>query len=141
MTRVLYHFTCDHGREALGKTGLVKPPAQWAPEAAKKYPEGWGWLGEVCWFTDLARPDAIALGLTSATLGCDRTRWRYRVTDDTGIKPWAVAARSLPRTAWQLTIGDYLPGRWWLAWGPVPVQLDPAPGMTKPPPPKRGRAS
>lgn len=121
----LYHFTCTCGRDAIGPTGVVLPIAHHTPEAVKRCPPDWRWMTEVCWFTDMARPDPVALGLTKRTIGCDRTEYRYRVTDPGGVQPWRTAARELPRNAWRLTRGDHLPGRWWVAHGPVPVVLDP----------------
>jgi hypothetical protein len=99
-----------------------------SPEAAAKLPDEWEWLAEVSWFTDMAHPDRIGLGLTSAVQSCDRTAFRYRVTDPGLLLPWAVACHLLPRAAWRLTVGDHSPGRWWVAWEPVPVVLHQAVG-------------
>jgi hypothetical protein len=125
MATQLYHFTCDHGRQALGAVGQVTPLAVWNPAAASKLPDAWVWVSGFCWFTDMAWPDPVALGLTSSTLVCDRTRWRYLVTDDANVKPYIQVARNwLPPQAWKLTIGDHQPGRWWLSRVPVPVVVD-----------------
>lgn len=119
----LFHYTCDHGRAAIGPSGFVVPIRVHSPEAAARLPVELAWMGEVSWFTDMAVPDRIALGLTSAMQPCDRTAFRYRVTDAAECLPWSVAYRLLPRDAWRLTVGDHLPGRWWVAWEPVPVEL------------------
>lgn len=119
----LYHYTCDCGRRAIGDPGLVLPIGLHSPEAAARVPDEWAWLVELCWFTTQAQPDAVALGLTKETIACDRTRWRYRVTDPTGVEPWTTAARTLPRNAYKLTLGDHRPGLWWIARGPVPVEM------------------
>lgn len=120
----LYHYTCHCGRQGIGNTGLAKPMRMHSPDAVARCPEEWRWLTELVWFTSQVRPDAVALGLTRETIQCDRTRWRYRVTDATGVRPWKAVARDLPRNAWQLTVGDHRPGLWWVADRPVPVVLD-----------------
>lgn len=123
----LFHYTCDHGRDAIGTEGFIAPPRIHSPEVAERYPEELAWLADVVWLTNQPHPDPIALGLTSEILDCDRTRWRYRVTDSMGCESYMLAARSwLPRSAWQLTVGDHRPGLWWVARGWVPVELDPA---------------
>jgi hypothetical protein len=124
MTRALFHYTCDHGRAALGRAGFAVPIRTHSPTAAAQLPEELAWMAELVWFTDQRHPDPVALGLTRATIDCDRTRFRYRVTDPAGIDPWLTVTRSLPRAAWKLTQGDARPGQGWVARGPVPVELD-----------------
>ena len=63
----LYHYTCDHGRQLIGMRGKLKP---------NRHP----WLTRpLLWLTDLDHANIQALGLTSLTLDCDRTAWRYRI--------------------------------------------------------------
>jgi hypothetical protein len=105
---VLYHYTCEHGRA--GIDGLLVPG-----------PDGFIWL------TDMAYPNRDALGLTMNYTRCDRTRYRYRVTDNSGAVPWTTVRRSA-RPAWREWIEEapgVRPRHWWIAIDPVPVVLDP----------------
>jgi hypothetical protein len=124
----LFHYTCEHGRAALGDVGVVVPMRKHAPESAERLPADWGWMADLVWFTDQWPPDRIDLGLTMAVTPCDRTQHRYRATDASSLVPWHVGWLELPRNAWMLTQGDRRPGRWWLGWDPVPVAYDPPKG-------------
>ena len=73
----LWHFTCDHGRQGIGRAGLVKPNRAAVPPLA--------------WFTDLPNPQREHLGLTSLILSCDRMAHRYRVLGSGDVIPWADA--------------------------------------------------
>ena len=103
-----YHFTCDHGRQNIGKHGLILPN----PHTG------------FAWFTDLANPCREALGLSSHTLTCDRMRWRYRVTDATAIRPYRELVDPLTAAALATSrvIGGQ-PDRWFVAAQPVPARL------------------
>jgi hypothetical protein len=87
---VLWHYTCEHGNRAIEHTaeragsvgrGLIRPGLD-------------GWV----WATDLDVPVRDALGLTSHSLGCDRTEFRWRL-DDLSVEayfvPWVSARRSV----------------------------------------------
>lgn len=127
MATTLWHFTCTHGRDAIGTTGLAMPMAAHNPQAAARMLPEWAWLSGLVWFTDQPQLDPIALGLTSSLLDCDRMAWRYQVTDPTSCVRWLdymrQHRRQLPRNARQLNVGDHRPGTWWVATQPVPVQL------------------
>lgn len=114
----LYHFTCEHGRSALGDAGALIPACEltgkWMP-----------WPGRYVWLTDLVVPMRGALGLTQRITLCDRTAHRYRVTDTTGVVPWHVAARGEPRR-WELEDNpDTRPMHWFVSLAHVPVEYDP----------------
>jgi len=47
------------------------------------------WPSRFLWLTDMATPDRDALGLTMKVLDCDRTRYRYRATNNGGVVAWA----------------------------------------------------
>ena len=107
----LYHYTCaDHGKPGIDRDGLIWPSFHWR-------------LGErLAWFTDLAEPDALALGLTSVTLPCDRTRVRYEVAAPESCVPWWQFARDLPREVREdMECAPGLPRHWWVSREPVPV--------------------
>lgn len=107
----LYHYTCeDHGALGINRVGSVHP--------------NWHWLlGEpLAWFTDLAEPDALALGLTSETLDCDRTRVRFEVVCAESCVPWHRFARDLARDVRDdMECPPGLPRHWWVSREPVPV--------------------
>lgn len=113
----LWHYTCDHGHTQI--RGFVVP--------ASDLHEGLdGTPGMYAWFTDLAAPERHALGLTSYSLGCDRTAHRYRVLDDSTLVPWVRVRRSWP--SWQDAL-EGAPGarpmHWFVTTMPVPVEYAP----------------
>jgi hypothetical protein len=81
----LWHYTCQHGRDRIGKRGELRPNAHpWLPL-----------LGRVIWLTDDPTPTRDAVGLTSTTLTCDRMQYRYRVTETDAV-PWAQYRPAMP---------------------------------------------
>lgn len=123
----LYHYTCDHGHAALCRSGLVLPLGRHSPNAAahlKATP--YAWMAGLCWFTDLARPRAVLLGLTSNALTCDRTRHRWRVVDTSGVVPWLQVSNAYPAAVVDLlNEPPHTPEHWWVAGQGVPVEPDP----------------
>lgn len=120
----MWHYTCDHGRAALGVRGWVVPAHLWAPRT-DPYP-----TGQWAWFTDLATPNRDALGLTMNLTKCDRTAYRYRVTDEAHVVPWMHVRRHVPgalRDDLESAPGAR-PRHWWVSVEPVPVVLDQRPG-------------
>lgn len=120
--RTLYHYTCDHGRAALGDRGTVLP-------GAARVEGG----GPFAWFTDLAHPNRGALGLTSHLLECDRLAHRYRFIDSPEVLAhWLDMRRILPGPfVLGLEQGPAVrPRHWWVAVGAVEVVYDPLPGRT-----------
>lgn len=123
----LWHYTCQHGRNALGRVGVVKPLAMWNPRASARLGP-WDALGTLSWFTDLETPVADALGLTSRTIECDRTAYRYRVLDATHIVRWLGSewrARYPELRSLEIVAGA-LPMHWYVSGYVVPVELDEA---------------
>jgi len=122
----LYHFTCDHGRAALGDIGTLLPLADWNPEAATRIPPARAWMTGVIWLTSERRPDRVALGLTSDTITCDRMAYRYRTVGTHAAVPYLSWWRNIPRkdhldlTGWH----EARPGQWWVSTEPVNVVLD-----------------
>jgi hypothetical protein len=121
---ILYHYTCEHGRESIGRRGFVLPMADHAPRAAALLHERYRGMATLAWFTDLDAPVADALGLTGRTIQCDRTAYRYRVTDTAGIIAWLrTPARG---TFWGRQLErepGSLPRHWYVTRTPVPVVL------------------
>ena len=118
----LYHYTCDHGAELIEREGHVKSlydvlgGDEGDGNALMNIPQS-----HFGWFTDLAEPNREALGLTSITLGCDRTAHRFRVTDATEVTWWLDVRRYHP-ILWHLEEADgAMPAHWWLATEPVPA--------------------
>jgi hypothetical protein len=112
-TARLYHYTCDHSLAGIRRIRHLMPHVQ-------------PLLGDIqlIWLTDMAVPDRLALGLTSVSLNCDRTKHRITVPADSHmVKPWIRFARKLPmeqRHALELASGAR-PMHWWVARNPVPV--------------------
>jgi len=123
----LWHYTCAHGRAGIGRLGLLKPPERLQPGHQALLPRHMQWLSRCVWATDLDRPDAEALGLTSTTLGCDRTAFRYRLTVPGSVIPWREWSRYLDveAVAGLESAPGAQPDRWWVGSGhSVPVRLD-----------------
>lgn len=124
----LWHYTCADGHAALGEVGTLLPMAQHGdPDRLVSFPTWARPLLGLVWLTDRAAPDSGALGLTRWSVSCDRTAYRYRVTDLTGgIARYGRIRRSLPPM-----LAHYLetapgaePAGWFVTRHPVPVVLD-----------------
>lgn len=110
----LYHYCCSHSRADIGKRGVLRPHYQ--PYLDRS----------LIWFTDLAEPDREGLGLTSTIIACDRTEFRYRVTDERTCLPfsaWWQAERIDPLVVSELTFPPKRPKHWYVSEVPVPVVL------------------
>ncbi|GJF06709.1 hypothetical protein [Pseudonocardia sp. D17] len=111
----LWHYTCgDHGAPGIAATRCLLPNRHpWLP-----YP--------LVWLTDLDVPMRGPLGLTSNTLGCDRTQYRVRVAGD-GAVPWSRYRRVIGRHLaypFESTPGA-MPRHWWVSTQRVPILSDP----------------
>lgn len=117
----LWHYTCEHRWADIGTTGELLP----AYRLTDRLAESW-WPARFVWLTDLTVPDRSALGLRTGKGSCDRTGYRYRVTDETGIRPWTDVRRGFVRTRHHL---ENAPGvrlrHWFVSPLPVPVEYDP----------------
>lgn len=108
----LWHFTCDHGYAAIGKRGLLRPNRH------PLMPE----LGAVVWLTCDAMPDRDDVGLTSASLSCDRMAYRYRAKALEAVQ-WASVA-DLVRPAVRADLERFAePAMWWVSITPVEAVL------------------
>lgn len=118
----LWHYTCDHGRAAIGDIGRLVPARSLQPDGAPDY-----WTAHLVWLTDLAIPDRNALGLTMHLVTCDRMAYRYRVTDTVDVVPWWLLRRELPgpMTAEIETAHGSTPMHWWVSTRPVPAVFAP----------------
>ena len=108
----LFHYTCDHGRDAiLADGGMLRP----------------GFDGFV-WMTDLDVPYRVALGLTSQILSCDRTAHRFELVmpewNDT--PPWPAVPwmelrkmRGFKLMAYVLEAAGTMPRHWFVSSRPV----------------------
>lgn len=128
----LYHYTCQHGRDALADKGEVVSIRLHDPEAfATLTRRGLGLWALLSWFTDLDEPVREVLGLTSESITCDRTEYRYRVTDASNCERWvgSTIRRFIGKQGsfvQRLELsGHALPMHWWVAVDPVPVEFDP----------------
>lgn len=112
----LYHYTCtDHGQAGIEPGGMLLPNHHpWLP-----FP--------LIWVTDLDVPHREALGLTSYSLSCDRTKIRYEVHPNLigNCIPWVKYAQKLPpevRETLESAPGT-MPRHWWVAEQPLLVLL------------------
>jgi hypothetical protein len=115
----LWHFTCDHGRAGLGDAGELVPAVKIDPALFVWWPSCYVWL------STLDAPDRAALGLTSAFLACDRSKYRYRVTDSSMCYRWQFARGRHLDNVTALLESDANPALWWVATDPVPVEYAP----------------
>ena len=111
MSGPLYHFTCRDGHRMIGRYNcLLMPQIAWP----------------VIWMTELALPDFEATGLGSITLQCDRTEYRYVVTDLTDCRPWLGSPERGDQDEGFLDLlerfGD--PEHWWISARPTPATWD-----------------
>jgi hypothetical protein len=132
-TPTLYHYTCEHGREGIGDKGEVRSIREFDVAAfATLNRRGLGLWALLSWFTDLDTPVREVLGLTSESITCDRTQYRYRVTDTGECEPWVGSSvrkfigKQHGGFLERLELsGHALPMHWWVAIEPVPVVYDP----------------
>lgn len=120
MTARLFHYTCTHGRNALGPGGTLIPVVLQRPDAvAMINPAARALLGMV-WATDMAAPDVWALGLTRDTIQCDRTRYRYSVPAASFYRWGRVRHNMEPALVDALELAPGAePVHWWVAFEPV----------------------
>ena len=110
----LWHFTCEHGRRALGKRGLLIAPVRHPLLGVK-----------VIWLTTEAQPDRERTGLTMAYTRCDRMAYRYRVLQPDRCTPWLGsifrAVAPLAALVDLESFGD--PENWWVSAVPTLASL------------------
>lgn len=112
---VLWHFTCDHGHDGLGKAGTLRPNRHpLAPD-----------LGPVVWLTDDPDPERDAVGLTSSVfLTCDRLQFRYRVLGASRCMPWSAVRRLVSSSVLHDLESFGKPETWWISRKPLRAVLD-----------------
>lgn len=129
---VLWHYTCKHSHTRLG-TGTARLVPAWDlydEKGRRNFPAEVLAVAKFVWLTDLDVPVADALGLTREVIGCDRTRFRYRVQDDRAwIARYVAVRRSLPELVRDglETAPGAMPMHWWVAREAVSVVYDPIP--------------
>jgi hypothetical protein len=114
---VLFHYTCSHSQTQLGAEGILVPGATLSARAAQ-FPQC-----HYVWLTDMAVPARGPLGLTGNFCQCDRTEFRYLVTDDSMAVPWVSVRR---QHSWAVALESAegaRPRHWWVSTEPVPVIL------------------
>lgn len=118
----LYHYTCQHGRDRIGDRGVLAPARHLSENVT-------AWQGRFVWLTDLSVPIRDALGLTQQIAKCDRTAYRYRVTDETSVWPWVQIAHLMKREQREEIEGapGARPSHWYVSFELVPVVLEEIP--------------
>lgn len=112
----LYHYTCQHGLVAIGARGELLPASALTTRPVPPW-------GNIIWLTDLTVPNREVLGLTQERTTCDRTKFCYRVTDQTNIVHWPKYARTVPWRHLLEYAPEVLPMHWYVSTEPVPVVL------------------
>lgn len=118
----LYHYACSHTVELLGSPARLLPAWEHAPNTRGLPHSRWLWL------TDLATPDTWGLGLTGLITRCDRTEYRYEITEHGLVVPWTSVRRSMPPEIREDLEGapGALPRHWFVTEDPaVGVLSDP----------------
>ena len=115
----LWHYTCEHGVEGILTDGTVNPTLNPVLTDAHGAPV------TLAWFTDLDTPWRDALGLTSHTLRCDRTAYRFVVVEPEKCTRWVTVRGTYPRAAVDAleSAPGAMPMHWWVAAGPVRAVL------------------
>lgn len=127
MRRRLYHFCCEHSAAAIDRTMTLLPGLDWLTldrrlRRAGEPVSGLYRAPSVLWLTDLEEPDRDALGLTSHTLDCDRTEFRYTVHSEGTMRWHAFTAIYQPNREWLDVLEDgRQPDRWFVATMPKNV--------------------
>jgi hypothetical protein len=116
----VFHYTCEHGRAALGDSGELMTGRMLNPRMP-----AWLWMSDLVWMTDLSVPIRDALGLTMRLTGCDRTRHRYVVTDATHVVPWTSVRRTVSHPEDVEDVPGARPAHWYVSRVPVPVLYAP----------------
>lgn len=106
--RQLYHFTCSHGFEAIGASGILRPNVH--PLMAH--------LGPLLWLTDLAEPSRDSVGLTSDYLTCDRMAYRYSVHTRAALG-WADLRERVSPAVVKIMESYSDPAHWWVVRRPL----------------------
>lgn len=108
-----YHYCCAHSERGIDTYGVVLPSRQiWTDTP-------------LSWWTTLAEPDRIGLGLTSTILTCDRTERRYEAASGslTPWRMWALIARVPTDVVDMLEHVGSRPDTWLVATQPIPVRV------------------
>jgi hypothetical protein len=120
VTPQLFHFTCgDHGYAEIGTRGLLLPRQGRTLFGISHL--DWG----VVWLTS-GDYDSTGMGHSDFTV-CDRSAYRYAVTDPTTCVPWLDSQQRKEGDVMEGLIdvlelmGD--PKCWWVSTEPVPARL------------------
>ena len=123
----LYHYACSHSAAAIEREQKVKPMLSWGALDYVLRQEGLPESGlvnapPIVWLTDMtAADDVMALGLTSDTISCDRTEYRYEV-DVPEIKWDTFALLNGANRAWRNVLESHgKPEHWFVALEPATV--------------------
>ena len=138
----VWHFTCEHGRQAIGGVGQIFPlRAMLTTNVLDTQEETTKRIASLAWFTTVGdittREEARSIGLHSTeTLKCERWTHRYRVGKRSikNLVSWQVERVTWPehiRQALEHATAGIEPQFWWVSASPVPVFYDPVPAGTR----------
>lgn len=125
----LYHFSCSHTFEAMGRWGVLRPLVDLAPpEMLEPLDDIARVMASFVWLTADPNPTKRAIGLDNPAFECDRMAHRYRVSRKSGhtCVSWeSVSQQWPPHLVATLRKSPLKPSTWWLSPRPVPVIHDP----------------
>lgn len=104
----LYHFTCDHGKSGIDRTGILLPNMHPYMPA----------LGPLLWLTDLPEPTRESAGLTMSWTECDRLTYRYIVRSKAAVH-WFDIRQRAPKEVVETLESYAQPEHWWIARRPL----------------------
>jgi hypothetical protein len=134
MNPILFHFTCRHAAERIGQRGWLLPSVRlMSPLQLRNLPNDVLMAGQAVWLATDRDATQRSLGFDGILSQCDRTEYRYRVTEPGAVRPWTEV-----RTGWPPEVvaaleegQDKRPETWWLGRGPMRARLTVAPALTR----------
>jgi hypothetical protein len=123
----LWHYTCAHARAELGDAATLMSAYALQPERVRNaFPREHLWAARYIWATTLEEPNAAALGLDGRVMvRCDRTAYRYRITQPERFVPWAAVRAG--HEGWAVLEAGRDPSSWWVCPGKARAVYDPVP--------------
>lgn len=126
----LWHFTCSHTFDAMGRWGVLRPLVDLAPpELLEPLDDIARVMASFVWLTSNPKPTRRELNLDNPAYKCDRMEHRYRVSRKSGHTciPWeSVSHQWPPHLVATLRKPPLKPDAWWISPHPVPVVHDPS---------------
>jgi hypothetical protein len=121
----LWHYTCDHGRQAIGARGNLVPPPYEGANVAERFGQQFAWYDRDDRPVWLTAGNFTSTGIPHNPQMCDRSACRYLVTAPELAEPWLPSRCRAQAPRWLVRglerSGD--PAQWWIAQVPIPARL------------------